>query len=258
MNDVYENNEVELYLDSNSSGELADTELEPNHRRYSRHFTLSPETTDYDSNCGDLDSLSNELNGCGGMMNNSAFGSNLVSTAPIPDYARLYTCMPILEDGLSSGHASDTENNNPTPVTTTTTSNISQVISISSSTDSTTTPAVVTSCYNNIFDNKFINVNDGSMLMNSMSMNSNGSARISTQANSNDLIDVSVNEKCNVNETDSPLSAMKTENFCIGLIGLHQQQQQQMLPFQPSNDENRIDSKSYLDSDIGSIFSNSK
>lgn len=54
----YDNNEIELYLDSGSrsSGELADTELEHNARRHSRNFTLSPETTDYDSNCGDLDS----------------------------------------------------------------------------------------------------------------------------------------------------------------------------------------------------------
>lgn len=54
----YDNNEIELYLDSGSrsSGELADTELEMNARRHSRNFTLSPETTDYDSNFGDLDS----------------------------------------------------------------------------------------------------------------------------------------------------------------------------------------------------------
>lgn len=31
----------------------------------------------------------------------------------MPDFVRLYTGMPVLEDGLSSGHASDTENNNP-------------------------------------------------------------------------------------------------------------------------------------------------
>lgn len=74
----------------------------------SKNFTLSPETTDYDydSNCGDLDSefslkyissdlsLSNEING-------------------IQDTGMLYSSMPVLEDGLSSGHASDTENNNP-------------------------------------------------------------------------------------------------------------------------------------------------
>lgn len=71
---------------------MADTELEANLRRHSRNFTLSPETTDYDSNCGDLDSLSNDIN------------------CPT-DYGKLYTSMPVLEDGLSSGHASDTENN---------------------------------------------------------------------------------------------------------------------------------------------------
>ncbi|KAG5682691.1 hypothetical protein PVAND_012026 [Polypedilum vanderplanki] len=90
--------------------EIVDDELDvhnyTNHQ--SKNFTLSPETTDYDydSNCGDLDSefslkyissdlsLSNEING-------------------IPDTGRLYSSMPVLEDGLSSGHASDTENNNP-------------------------------------------------------------------------------------------------------------------------------------------------
>ncbi|XP_061387927.1 uncharacterized protein LOC133322993 [Musca vetustissima] len=89
-----DNNDIELYIDSNSrsSGDLADTELEANLRHHSRNFTLSPETTDYDSNCGDLDSLSNDIN---------------CST----DYGKLYTSMPVLEDGLSSGHASDTENN---------------------------------------------------------------------------------------------------------------------------------------------------
>uniref|UniRef100_A0A1B0D2W1 Uncharacterized protein n=1 Tax=Phlebotomus papatasi TaxID=29031 RepID=A0A1B0D2W1_PHLPP len=93
----FDHNDIELYLDSGSrsSGELADTELEHNVRRHSRNFTLSPETTDYDSNCGDLDSLSNDINGI------------------VPDFNRLYTSMPVLEDGLSSGHASDTENNNP-------------------------------------------------------------------------------------------------------------------------------------------------
>lgn len=91
--------------------EIVDDDLDV-HNYYStcqqsKNFTLSPETTDYDydSNCGDLDSefslkyisdlsLSNDLNGA-------------------PDIGRLYSSMPVLEDGLSSGHASDTENNNP-------------------------------------------------------------------------------------------------------------------------------------------------
>jgi hypothetical protein len=59
---------------------------------HSRNFTLSPETTDCDSN--DIESevsLENE-----GSMHSSGGG-------------RLYGSMPVLEDGLSSGHASDTE-----------------------------------------------------------------------------------------------------------------------------------------------------
>lgn len=93
--------------------EIVDDDLEMQNqnyygsRQFSKNFTLSPETTDYDydSNCGDLDSefslkyisdlsLSNDLNGA-------------------QDFGRLYSSMPVLEDGLSSGHASDTENNNP-------------------------------------------------------------------------------------------------------------------------------------------------
>ncbi|XP_034478427.1 uncharacterized protein LOC117784718 isoform X2 [Drosophila innubila] len=94
-NTYQEHNDIELYIDSNSrsSGDLADTEMEANLRRHSRNFTLSPETTDYDSNCGDMDSLSNDIN------------------CATTDYGKLYTSMPVLEDGLSSGHASDTENN---------------------------------------------------------------------------------------------------------------------------------------------------
>lgn len=93
----YDPNEIELYFDSGSrsSGDLVDMDcMDPNMRRLS----ISPGTTDYDSNCGDLDSLSNDLiNGIGS------------------EYARVYTSMPVLEDGLSSGHSSDNENNNPNP-----------------------------------------------------------------------------------------------------------------------------------------------
>lgn len=91
----FEQNEIELYFDSGSrsSGDLVDMDcMDPNMRRLS----ISPGTTDYDSNCGDLDSLSNDL-----------IGSS--------EYARVYTSMPVLEDGLSSGHSSDNENNNPNP-----------------------------------------------------------------------------------------------------------------------------------------------
>ena len=56
----------------------------------SRNFTLSPETTDCDS--ADLES---EVS-----INEGSYHSS----GP-----RMHTAMPILEDGLSSGHASDME-----------------------------------------------------------------------------------------------------------------------------------------------------
>ena len=56
----------------------------------SRNFTLSPETTDCDS--ADLES---EV---------SVGEGSFQSSGP-----RMHTAMPILEDGLSSGHASDLE-----------------------------------------------------------------------------------------------------------------------------------------------------
>ncbi|KAL5278025.1 APBA1 family protein [Megaselia abdita] len=106
-----QHNDIELYIDSNSrsscgGGDLIEeVEIESNLRHHSRNFTLSPETTDYDSNCGDLDSLSNDLN-------------------LQVDYGKLLTSMPVLEDGLSSGHASDTENNITATTTTTVTNNM--------------------------------------------------------------------------------------------------------------------------------------
>lgn len=98
-------------MGTGSSGDLGETEvgLQVGH---SRNFTLSPETTDCDSNCGDLDSevslmLMDELVPSVGLLGSTDLGMPADST-------RLYSSMPVLEDGLSSGHASDTDNNNPT------------------------------------------------------------------------------------------------------------------------------------------------
>lgn len=78
---------------------------------HSRNFTLSPETTDCDSNCGDLDSeVSLLLLESEGPTGGNGENPNQLA----PDSMRLYSSMPVLEDGLSSGHASDTDNNNPT------------------------------------------------------------------------------------------------------------------------------------------------
>lgn len=98
--------DVDYFLDSasrSSGGEPLDNDLKlmGGGRSDSRCFRYSPETTDYDSNCGDLDSLSGDFN---------------VSNSYPTNYSKYYASMPILEDGLSSGHASDTENNNPTGI----------------------------------------------------------------------------------------------------------------------------------------------
>lgn len=200
QSDEYENNDVDLYLDSNSrsSGELADTELEMNQqRRYSRHFTLSPETTDYDSNCGDLDSLSNDLNGCIGMNSHCLTATGLNSSgAVIPDYSRLYTSMPVLEDGLSSGHASDTENNNPTPYSM---NNASSTAAAANS--ATTTSAQI----NNIFDNKFIGNN-----MNSMGKMLNPTPVATMANNVNNINNVNASNNISLVDVLSPMVAMDT------------------------------------------------
>lgn len=113
--ELTEPKDLDFFLDSASRSSAEVLDNEPN-----RHYNLtneacyrySPETTDYDSNCGDLDSLSGDFN---------------VSTSYPTNYAKYYASMPILEDGLSSGHASDTENNNP--------SGISLVMDMRQSTD---------------------------------------------------------------------------------------------------------------------------
>ncbi|XP_059222194.1 uncharacterized protein LOC106088904 isoform X3 [Stomoxys calcitrans] len=98
--------DFDFFLDSasRSSCEQIDQQIDGiNHNQMNtgnrQNYRYSPETTDYDSNCGDLDSLSGEMNGG-------------VSTS-CSNYAKFYaSSMPVLEDGLSSGHTSDTENNN--------------------------------------------------------------------------------------------------------------------------------------------------
>ncbi|KAF2901579.1 hypothetical protein ILUMI_04608 [Ignelater luminosus] len=111
----HENNFLDLSIGTGSSGDLGETEVGLQVGQ-SRNFTLSPETTDCDSNCGDLDSevslmmLENELVPTVGILGSSG------DVGIASDSSRLCSSMPVLEDGLSSGHASDTDNNNPTVV----------------------------------------------------------------------------------------------------------------------------------------------
>ncbi|KAK5639301.1 hypothetical protein RI129_011793 [Pyrocoelia pectoralis] len=110
----HENNFLDLSIGTGSSGDLGETEVGLQVGQ-SRNFTLSPETTDCDSNCGDLDSevslmlMENELPTVGILGTSGDVGI-------VSDSSRLCSSMPVLEDGLSSGHASDTDNNNPTVV----------------------------------------------------------------------------------------------------------------------------------------------
>lgn len=69
---------------------------------HSNNFTMSPEATDYESNYEDLDSEFSLRYLCSDEANDSS------------DLGRSFggLAMPVLEDGLSSEHGSDTENNN--------------------------------------------------------------------------------------------------------------------------------------------------
>ncbi|XP_018325568.1 uncharacterized protein LOC108737300 isoform X2 [Agrilus planipennis] len=108
----HDNNFLDLSVGTGSSEDLGETEVGLQVGQ-SRNFTLSPETTDCDSNCGDLDSevslmvMENEIVPSVGLL-----GSN-GNISMTNDSSRLCSSMPVLEDGLSSGHASDTDNNNP-------------------------------------------------------------------------------------------------------------------------------------------------
>lgn len=96
-------------------------------RRQSKNFNYSPDTTDYDSESSMRFITSDYPTNIPKMIHtatnvSSASAAAMVemSGGPIVNcssssYAKYCTSMPVLEDGLSSGHASDNENNNPIP-----------------------------------------------------------------------------------------------------------------------------------------------
>lgn len=95
-------------------------------RRQSKNFNYSPDTTDYDSESSmrfitsDFPSTQ-KINTATNVPSASAAatamveisGGPIISSTSSNSYAKYCTSMPVLEDGLSSGHASDNENNNP-------------------------------------------------------------------------------------------------------------------------------------------------
>lgn len=84
--------DMELYLDSSGSGDVLSKESFPaaNRPKATNNATLSADSIEHDSNSGDLDSLPNDIN-CA------------------VDQSSLFSGMPVLEDGLSSGQVSDTD-----------------------------------------------------------------------------------------------------------------------------------------------------
>jgi len=79
-------------------------------RRQSKNFNYSPDTTDYDSESS-MRFISSDYPSIPTI--NASSATVEISGGPITtNYTRYCTSMPVLEDGLSSGHASDNENNN--------------------------------------------------------------------------------------------------------------------------------------------------
>lgn len=89
----------EIVISSHNNNENGENK-NGHHQSGKQCFRYSPETTDYDSNCGDLDSLSGDFNTPQSIVNYQTY------------MRQCYASMPVLEDGLSSGHTSDAENNN--------------------------------------------------------------------------------------------------------------------------------------------------
>lgn len=119
--DVLSNTHNQLNKTSNHNNNYKN-----NSRRQSKNFHYSPDTTDYDSNYGDFDSesslrfLATEYGANVPIINPTTSQTIDMNCPNVNNYSgRYYTSMPVLEDGLSSGHTSDTENNNnPVPTTT--------------------------------------------------------------------------------------------------------------------------------------------
>ncbi|XP_055587749.1 uncharacterized protein LOC129740167 [Uranotaenia lowii] len=170
-------------------------------RRPSKNFNYSPDTTDYESNCGDYDSEISLKYGSefGGLMTNgcpngpaascvgdgsaedcnnttigglsSIHGENTPGNMQPGNtpFSRYYTSMPVLEDGLSSGHVSDTENNNPvthtlpTPDLINSSHKLQQQHPMTSPTTTTTGPPTSQQHQNGLTNNSHTNNNNNAL-----------------------------------------------------------------------------------------------
>lgn len=126
LGDENVDHETEIENSSNKRHRRMSKSLTNNNyfRKQSKNFNYSPDTTDYDSNYGDFDFESESPMRflTSDYANVPQFNASATATipsatvdlsgGPINNYARYCTSMPVLEDGLSSGHASDSENNN--------------------------------------------------------------------------------------------------------------------------------------------------
>lgn len=108
-------------INSNSNNNTINSSYQ---RRQSKNFNYSPDTTDYDSESSmrfivsDYSNAPKSIQTAKNVSSASAAAMVDLSGGPINNsnnnnYAKYCTSMPVLEDGLSSGHASDNENNNP-------------------------------------------------------------------------------------------------------------------------------------------------
>lgn len=153
-------------------------------RRQSKNFNYSPDTTDYDSESSmrfitsDFQSTQ-KINTATNVSSTSAAatamvemsGGPIISSTSSNSYAKYCTSMPVLEDGLSSGHASDNENNNP--IDKRNSSSIASSSTISTIQKQYQETLVQTHANNNIFYSN--NNNNNSGMVKSSSINNNSS-----------------------------------------------------------------------------------
>jgi hypothetical protein len=220
-----------------------------NSRRQSKNFHYSPDTTDYDSNYGDFDSesslrfLATEYGANVPIINQTTSQTINLNCPNVNNYGRYYASMPVLEDGLSSGHTSDTENNNnPVTIVNTNDFNAANKRGISSNNNSTN---LISNTPTNNLPNSPVSYQDNLVQTNNIMTNNNNN--FYGNPNPNQIIVTN-------NETEDKLFQP--------MAPVIQQQQQQLLqqhyhPYYPIRNENKDLSNSTANSLMNNkIFKN--